>query len=73
MSSLLMGGSEIDSLTSEKMPSNRTGAGNAIILSGRGAGGSVCDGMPNERTVFLMRYNDRRRKEAPLLRIYYEK
>ena len=25
----------------------------------------VCDGLPNERTVFLMRYNYRQQGEAP--------
>jgi hypothetical protein len=37
MSSLLMGGSPVDKRAS-KDESNQTGAGNAIILSGRGAG-----------------------------------
>ena len=44
--------------------SNLTGAGNAIILSGRGADGAVRDGA--KTTWCLMQYMDSRREEASM-------
>jgi hypothetical protein len=62
MSSLLMGGSiSCEMRLSHKDRSNRTGAGNATILSGRGAGGRF---MCSESKDHID-YNYRRREEAP--------